>query len=95
MSSSKRKLSLVGSREPFGRVTALEQIPSVLFEILCLAREIKTPQGKQIARLMDDVITVALDDPDTWLKFKNPASEEYRNAIFRLESQLPANNGAA
>jgi hypothetical protein len=67
-------------------VTALEQIPSVLFEILCLAREIKTPQGEQIARLMDDLVGVALDDPDTWLRFKNLAAEEYRNAIFRLES---------
>jgi hypothetical protein len=86
MSNSKRKLSLVGSREPFGRVTALEQIPSVMFEILCLAREIKTPLGEQIASLMDEVIGVALDDPDTWLKFKNLAAEEYRNTIFRLES---------
>lgn len=66
-----------------------------MFEILCLAREIKTPQGEQIARLMDDVIGVALDDPDTWLKFKNLASDEYRNAISRLESQLPVNGGAA
>lgn len=95
MSSSKRKLSLVGSREPFGRVTALEQIPSVLFEILCLAREIKTPHGEQIARLMDEVIGVALDDPDTWLKFKNLAFEEYQSTIFRLTSELPANDGAA
>jgi hypothetical protein len=35
---------------------------------------------------MDDVIGVALNDPDTWLKFKNLAIEEYRNAIFHLES---------
>jgi len=95
MSNSKRKLSLAGSREPFGRVTALEQIPSVLFEILCLAREIKTPQGAQIAGLMDDVIGVALDDPDTWLKFKSLALAEYQNRIFRLESELPANSSAA
>ena len=86
MSNSKPKLSVVGSREPFGRVTKLEQIPSAMFEILCLARELKTPKGDQIASLIDDVIGVALDDPDTWLKFKNPAVEEYRNAIFRLES---------
>ena len=86
MSSSKRKLSLVGSREPFGKVTTLEQIPSALFEILCLTRELKTPKGDQIASLVNDVITVALDDPEAWLKFKNLAAEEYRNAIFRLES---------
>jgi len=47
---------------------------------------LKTPKGDQIARLIDDVITVALDDPDTWLKFQNLAAEEYRNAISRLES---------
>ena len=86
MSNSKHRLSVVGSREPFGRVIRLEQIPSALFEILCLARELKTPKGDQIARLIDDVITVALDDPDTWLKFQNLAAEEYRNAISRLES---------
>jgi hypothetical protein len=74
-------------------VTALEQIPSALFELLCLAREVKTPLGEQIASLTDDLIGVALDDPDTWLKFKNLAAEEYRNAIFRLESGFPANNG--
>ncbi|MCI0337835.1 MAG: hypothetical protein L0226_09675, partial [Acidobacteria bacterium] len=60
MSNSKRKLSLAGSREPFGKVTSLEQIPSALFEILCLARELKTPKGDQIVSLVDDVITVAL-----------------------------------
>jgi hypothetical protein len=60
-----------------------------------LAREIKTTQGEQIARLMDDVIGVALEDPDTWLKFKSLAAEEYRNAIFRLESSHLANNSAA
>ena len=86
MSNSKHRLSVVGSREPFGRVTRLEQIPSAMFEILCLAREVKTPQGATIASLIDDVIGVALDDPDTSLKFKNLADEEYRNAISRLES---------
>jgi len=86
MSNSKHKLSVVGTREPFGRVARLEQIPSALFEILCLARQLKTPQGDQIAGLVDDVIGVALDDPETWLKFKNVASEEYRTAIFRPES---------
>jgi len=44
---------------------------------------------------MDDVIGVALDDPDTWLKFKNLALAEYQNRIFRLESELPANSSAA
>jgi hypothetical protein len=86
MSNSKPKLSVVGSREPFGRVTKLEQIPSAMFEILCLARELKSAKGDQIARLVDDVIGVALDDPETWLKFKKLASEEYQNAIIRLES---------
>jgi len=64
-----------------------------MFEILCLAREIKTPQGAQIASLTDDLIGVALDDPDTWQKFKNLAGDEYRNAISRLESPLPVSDG--
>jgi hypothetical protein len=76
-------------------VTALEQLPSVLFEILCLAREIKTPLGEQIASLTDEFAGVVLDDLNTWLKFKKLAAEERRNAIFRLESEFPANGGAA
>ena len=71
MSNSKRKLSLAGSREPFGKVTSLEQIPSALFEILCLARKLKTEKGNLIATLTDDVLTVALDDPEAWIKLKN------------------------
>lgn len=67
MSNSKHKLSLAGSRDPFGKVTSLEQIPSALFEILCLARELKTPKGDQIASIADGVIAVALNDPEAWL----------------------------
>ena len=86
MNNSNTKLSLVGSREPFGRVTTLEQIPSVLFEILCLAREVQDPKGKQIAALVDDVITVALSDPEAWLKIEKMAENAYRIGFFRQES---------
>ena len=86
MSNSKPKLSVVGSRAPFGRVTRLEQIPSAMFEILVLAKGVETSNGTMITRLVEDVINVALEDPETWLKFKNLASEEYKNAISRLES---------
>jgi hypothetical protein len=70
--------SEIGSRIPSGRATKLVQIPSAIFEVLCLARELKTPKGDQIAGLIDDVIGVALDDLDAWLKFKNwpPRSTE-------------------
>ncbi len=70
MISSKNKQSRIGSREPFGRVTKLEQIPSALFEVLHLARKIKTPEGKQIATIIDDIITVALADSEAWIKLK-------------------------
>jgi hypothetical protein len=73
MKHSKGKPSPVGnSREPFGKVTKLEQIPSALFEILTLARELKTPQGEKIAAIVDDVITVSLGDPEAWIKLQNP-----------------------
>src|SRR5215831_15116088 len=88
MSNSKRKLSLVGSREPFGKVTTLEQIPSAMFEILCLAREIKTPKGDQIANLVNDVITVALDDPEAWLKLENISASGYRTVFLCQESEI-------
>jgi len=88
MSNSKPKLSLAGSREPFGKVTSLEQIPSALFEILCLARELKTPKGDQIAGLVDDVITVALNDPEAWIKLENMAANGYQVGFFRQESEI-------
>lgn len=83
MSNSNRKLSVAGSREPFGKVTSLEQIPGVLFEILCLAREIKDPKAKTISSLTDDVITVALADPETWVKIENMAENGYRMVFSR------------
>jgi hypothetical protein len=46
MNNSSRKLSAVGSREPFGKVTSPEQIPGMLFEILCLARESSTKKPR-------------------------------------------------
>jgi hypothetical protein len=64
-----------------------------MFEILCLAREIKTPIGEQIASLTDDLVGVALGDPDTWLKFKNLAAEEYQDAISRRESRSAVTDG--
>ncbi len=73
-------ISEIGSRDPFGRVTRLGQMPSAIFEILCLARELKTPKGDQMdglpdgrhdSGMIDDVIGVALDNPDALLKFKN------------------------
>jgi hypothetical protein len=85
MSNSKHKLSLAGSREPFGKVTSLEQIPSALFEILCLAKELKTPKGDQIAGIVDGVITVALNDPEAWVKLENMAANGYRIAFSRQE----------
>jgi hypothetical protein len=69
-------------------VTSLEQIPSALFEILCLARELKTPKGDQIASLVDDVITVALDDSEAWLKLKNMTANGYKIGFFRQESEI-------
>ncbi|MEP7339321.1 MAG: hypothetical protein ABI977_16410 [Acidobacteriota bacterium] len=89
MNNSNRKLSVAGGREPFGRVTSLEQIPGVLFEILCLAREVKDPKAKTIASLTDDLITVALNDPDTWVKIENMAANGYRIAFSRQNSENP------
>jgi hypothetical protein len=88
MSNSKGKLSLAGSREPFGKVTSLEQIPSALFEILCLARQLKTPKGDQIAGIVDDVITVALSDAEAWLKIENMAANGYKMVFLRQESEI-------
>jgi hypothetical protein len=88
MSNSKPKLALASSREPFGKVTSLEQIPSVLFELLWLSREIADPKGKQIAGLVDDVITVALADPEAWLKIEQMAENGSWAAFSRLESEV-------
>jgi hypothetical protein len=59
-----------------------------LFEILCLARELKTPKGDQIAGLVDDVITVALDDSEAWIKLENMAANGYKVGFSRQESEI-------
>ena len=69
-------------------MTSLEQIPSALFEILCLAREMKTPKGDQVAGIMDGVITVALADPEAWIKLENMAANGYQVGFFRQESEI-------
>lgn len=89
MSNSNRKLSVAGSREPFGKVTNLEQIPGVLFEILCLAREIEHPKAKTISSLADDIITVALNDSQAWVKLESMAENGYRVAFSRQNSENP------
>lgn len=88
MSNLKRKLSLAGSREPFGKVTSIEQIPSALFEILGLSRDVDHPKAKQITALVDDLITVALADPETWIKLENMAKNGYRITFSRQESEI-------
>src|SRR5262249_37529375 len=93
MSNSKHKLSFAGSREPFGKVTALEQIPSTLFEVLCLAREMKTPKRDQAAGIIDGVISVALADREAWIKLENMATNGYRVGFFRQESEISYVNG--
>ncbi len=89
MNNSNRKLSVAGGREPFGKVTSLEQIPGVLFEILCLARGIKDPKAKTIVSLADDVITVALADPEAWVKIEQMAENGYRVAFSRQNGENP------
>lgn len=90
MRNSKSKLSVAGSgRQPFGKVTTLEQIPGVLFEILCLSQEIEHPKAKTIASLADDLITVALADPDTWIKLENMAANGYQVGFSRQISETP------
>ena len=87
MNNSKSKLSLAGgNREPFGRVTRLEQIPTVLFEILTLAAEIKSPEGQNIRDLVDSVIEVALGDSEAWIKIQDMAADS------RQESEFPASD---
>lgn len=85
MPNTRNKLSIAGSREPFGKVTKLEEIPSALFEILHLASGIKTPEGKQLAGLVDNVITVALSDPDAWIKLEQMASNGFRMTFSRQD----------
>lgn len=90
MSSTKRRPSLAGSsREPFGKVTRLEQIPTALFEILALATEIDTTGGRTIKILVDGVIDVALADPEAWIKIQKMAANGYKIAFSRQESESP------
>lgn len=86
MPRSKNHLSLATSREPFGRVTDLFQVPIVMFEILQLAGEIEDPKARQIVGLMDDMIRVVLDDPEALVKLSNAAGNGYRIRFSAADS---------
>lgn len=85
MHNSKSNLSLATSREPFGKVTELMQVPIALFEILALASEMNTQKGKQIAKLAEDVISVTLADPEALVKLSNAAQNGYEIRFSRTE----------
>lgn len=53
------------SREPFGPVSELVQVPIALFEIWALAKEHKSDE---IIPLIQSVINVTLADVDAWQK---------------------------
>lgn len=74
MSRSKNSSSAATSREPFGMVTELMQVPIVLYEILSLASEIDDPKARQIAKLTENVIEVTLDDPESLVKLLTASS---------------------
>jgi len=86
MPRSRNHLSLATSREPFGRVTALFQVPIALFEILQLASEIDHPAARQIATLTDDTIKVVLDDAEALVKLSNAAGNGYQIRFSAAES---------
>jgi len=65
MPRSKSNSSIAACRELFGKVTELMQVPIALYEILALAGEIDDPKASQIARLVENVIEVTFDDPES------------------------------
>lgn len=83
MPRSKSNLSLATSREPFGKVTELMQVPIALFEVLQLAAEIEHPKAKQIVALMDSTINVTLYDPEAFVKLQNLAGNGYQIRFSR------------
>jgi hypothetical protein len=46
------------------------------------------PKADQIASLTDDVITVALSDPEAWIKLQNMAENGFKVAFSRQESEI-------
>ncbi|MGH9834946.1 MAG: hypothetical protein ACRD9Y_18150 [Blastocatellia bacterium] len=86
MPRSRNHLSLATSREPFGKVTELFQVPIALFEIAQLASEIDHPKAKQIVSLIDDTINVTLDDPEALVKLSNAAGNGYRIRFSAADS---------
>ena len=69
MANTRRNSDASTSREPFGQVTELIQVPLALFEIQALATELATETGKsKILDLIKGVIATTLPDPDAWQK---------------------------
>jgi hypothetical protein len=86
MQRSRNHLSLATSREPFGKVTELFQVPIALFEIMALANEIDHPKAKQIVSLIDDTINVTLGDPEALAKLSNAAENGYQIRFSAADS---------
>lgn len=58
-----------------GKGMELIQVPIALFEVLSLASDINDPKAKQIAKLMDSVINVTLDNPEALVKLSEMAEK--------------------
>ena len=86
MPRSKNNLSLASSREPFGKVTELMQVPVAMYEVMLLASEIDDPKARQIVDLMDNTIGVTLDDPEAFVKLRNLAGNGYEIRFSRTEN---------
>lgn len=65
MANTKRNSDASTSREPFGPVTELIQVPLALFEIQALATEL---ENSKILDMIKGVIATTLPDPDAWQK---------------------------
>lgn len=65
MASTKHNSDASMSREPFGPVTELIQVPLALFEIQALATEF---ENSKILDMIKGVIATTLPDPDAWQK---------------------------
>jgi hypothetical protein len=65
MASTKHNCDASTSREPFGPVTELIQVPLALFEIQALATE---AGNSKILEMVKGVIATTLPDPDAWQK---------------------------
>jgi hypothetical protein len=88
MKRTSTNLLKFADREPYEPVMELIDVPAGMLEIITLARRVEagdTTAAEKIKQLMESIITVVLNDPESLLKLESLGQSGYRIAFLPTE----------